>query len=460
MTRIAKAPTIDFTAVRKELRLPGDFPAPAAAEAAQPPAGLPREDLTAVPFVTIDPATSRDLDQAMHLSKRGTGYRVRYAIADVAAFVTPGGALDTETWARGLTVYLPGEKIPLHPPVLSEGQASLLPDETRPAVVWTIDVDADGATNAVTVGRALIRSRAKLDYAISVAKLPEPIALLPALGRILVARGLARGAVNLPIPEQEAERDGDGWRLALRRQTPMEEYNAQISLLTGAAAGTMMLDGGVGLLRTMPPPAPEAVQRLHTCAQALGVPWPDGATIGEVVASTPPDDPRGAAFLDAAAELMRGAGYTAFDGTPPEQPLHSAMGLPYAHVTAPIRRLADRYATEVCLALHAGQEIPAWAREALPRLPEVMRDTDRRASAAERAAIDLVEAVLLAGRVGEKFEAAVLDLDGRGRDGGLIAVDELGVIARCEGRLPLGERITVVLAEADPATRKVLFKAA
>src|SRR5690348_17645040 len=100
----------------------------------------PATDLTDVPFVTIDPATSRDLDQAMHLSRRDTGgYRVRYAIADVASFVRPGGALEAETWVRGQTVYLPDGRIPLHPEVLGEGAASLLPDGDRPAVVWTID---------------------------------------------------------------------------------------------------------------------------------------------------------------------------------------------------------------------------------------------------------------------------------------------------------------------------------
>lgn len=94
---------------------------------------------------------------------------------------------------------------------------------------------------------------------------------------------------------------------------------------------------------------------------------------------------------------MRGAGYTAFDGAVPQQPEHGGVAAAYAHVTAPLRRLADRFATEVCLALHEGTGVPEWARQALPKLPDVMTVTDHLASAAEHGAVDLAEAVLLPG---------------------------------------------------------------
>lgn len=131
---------------------------------------LPSHDATDIPLFTIDPPASTDLDQAMHLSRRPGdgghgGYRVRYAIADVAAFVTPGGALDAEVHRRVTTLYFPDGKVPLHPACLSEGAASLLPDHTCPAVLWTLDLDADGRTETVDVRRALVRSRAKLNYA-------------------------------------------------------------------------------------------------------------------------------------------------------------------------------------------------------------------------------------------------------------------------------------------------------
>jgi exoribonuclease R len=394
---------------------------------------------------------------------------VYYAIADVIAVVRPGGPLEAETWKRGQTIYLPDGKVPLHPPVLSEGAASLLPDQTRAAVLWTIDLDADGATTAVHVERATVRSRAKLDYVgvqsdVDAGRVHPSIALLPEIGKLLVARALDRGAIDLPMPEQEVEPQGNGWRLTLRAPAAVEEWNAQISLLTGMAAARIMLDGGLGLLRTMPPPPPEAVGRLKTVAAALGISWPHGATPGTVIAGVNPAEPRAAAFIDQAAELMRGAGYTAFDGPPPEQPLHGAVAAPYAHVTAPLRRLADRYATEACLALTAGVAVPEWVRESLPRLPEVMSTTDRTAGAAARAAIDLTEAVLLQGRVGEEFEGAVVDVDNNHRDGhrkgGAVAIVDPPVRARCEGSdLPLGERIRVRLIQADPEHRKVLFQA-
>ena len=465
------APQIDFAALRGELRLPGDFPAEALAEATAAAAGtaLPAVDRTDVPFVTIDPATSRDLDQAMHLSRRpGGGYRVRYAIADVASYVRPGGPLEAETWVRGQTIYLPDGRIPLHPAVLSEDAVSLFPDVERAAVVWTIDLDGDGATVGVELERARVRSRAKLDYVgvqreVDAGTAAEPYALLPELGALLARRAADRGAVNLPLPEQEVERDGGGWRLVLRAPLAVEEHNAQISLLTGMAAASLMLRGGVGLLRTMPAPKAEAVAKLQAAAKSLGVLWPSGASVGSVVASVDPATPRGAAFLDQAADLLRGAAYTAFDGAAPEQTGHGGVGAPYAHVTAPLRRLADRYATEVCLALHTGAAIPEWARAALPRLPKTMADTDRLAGSANRASIDLAEAVLLHDRVGEVFGAGVVDLDqpGKGRQpGGTVAIDDPAVRARCRGSLPLGARIRARLTVADPATRKVEFEQA
>lgn len=461
------AETIDFAALRLELDLPEQFPAAAQAEAEAAAVGvpLPATDRTDLPFVTIDPVTSRDLDQAVCLERRANGgYRVHYAIADVAAYVTAGGRLEAETWRRGQTVYLPDGKVPLHPTVLSEDVVSLLPGVDRAAMLWTIDVSADGATETIRLERARVRSRAKLDYLgvqsdVDAGTLAEPIALLPELGRLLVTRGLARGAVNLPLPEQEIEHSEQGWRLSLRGPVPVEEWNAQISLLTGCAAASLMLNGKIGLLRTMPAPDPQAVARLRTAAHGLGIGWPDGLTVGQVMAALDPSQPTAAAFIDEAAELLRGAGYTAFSGELPDDPGHGAVAAPYAHVTAPLRRLADRYVTETCLALYEGREVPDWAAKALPELPEVMSRTDRVSSAAERGAIDLVEATLLAGRLGETFPAVVLDTN-HGKPGGMIALTEPPVRARCDGDLSAGERITARLTIADPVKRQVRFEVA
>jgi len=459
------APHIDFGALRRELKLPTQFSLAAQRDAdraaAAPPPEMP--DRTDIEFVTIDPAGSMDLDQAMCLSRRaGGGYRVRYAIADVTSFVPSGSALEAETWTRGQTIYLPDGRIPLHPVTLSEGAASLLPDRTRPAVIWTVDLDADGATGAVHVERGLVRSRAQLTYAgVAAGPMPEPVEVLPEIGKLLIDRGLDRGAINLPIPAQEVEQVDGGWRLRYVTPSPIEDFNAQISLLAGMCAARIMLDGRIGLLRTMPAPDARAVGRLRAAARSLHVDWPDGVSPGRVIAAVNGADPRGAAFLGHAPDLMRGAGYTAFDGEVPAAPEHGGVAAAYAHVTAPLRRLSDRYATEVCLALVAGREVPDGVCDALPRLPEVMASTGHLASAADRGAIDLAEAVLLSGRVGEEFDAAVLDVDeekpGHERRG-VIAIDEPAIRARCRGAgLILGERVRVRLVSADPVTRTVAF---
>ena len=249
----------------------------------------------------------------------------------------------------------------------------------------------------------------------------------------------------------------------------MEEHNAQISLLTGMAAADIMLAGRVGLLRTMP--------RAEAGGGGTGCGRPPrrwactGRTArrsGEVLARLDPAQPRAAAFVDQAAELMRGAAYTAFDGAPPEQPEHGGVAAAYAHVTAPLRRLADRYATEVCLALHAGRPVPDWARAALPRLPEVMAahrpDGRRRPAGARRT-----------GRGGAAGAPGGRDLRrrrsstwthhptaspvpaGARRNGGAGRPAGTGPLP---GELPLGERVRVRLVTADPAARKVLFELA
>ena len=142
----AAAEEPDFAAIRAEFAVPEEFPAEVLAEAeerARTPE-LPELDATDVPLVTLDPPGSRDLDQAVHLARRTDGFRVTYAIADVGSFVRPGGVVDAEARRRGQTLYSPDRRTPLHPPVLSEGAASLLPDQLRPAVLWTIDLDDDG----------------------------------------------------------------------------------------------------------------------------------------------------------------------------------------------------------------------------------------------------------------------------------------------------------------------------
>ena len=140
----------------------------------------------------------------MQLERRDGGYRVRYAIADVAEFVERGGAIEREAWARGETVYCPDLRIPLYPQVLSENAASLLPGVDRPAVVFTIDLDETGEQTAVSVQRAMVRSRHQFDYA---GLSGEHAALLQQIGELRQALEIARGGLQLQVPEQTIVHD-------------------------------------------------------------------------------------------------------------------------------------------------------------------------------------------------------------------------------------------------------------
>src|SRR4051794_2601685 len=131
-----------ITKIQSELKVSPAF-APEVEEAARRAAAAPRLpdlDRTDLPFVTIDPASSVDLDQAVHIERDGKGYVVHYAIADVAAFIEPGDPVDLAANERGETLYGADSKLPLHPTTLSEDAASLLPDQVRPALLWTIRV--------------------------------------------------------------------------------------------------------------------------------------------------------------------------------------------------------------------------------------------------------------------------------------------------------------------------------
>ncbi|HEV7194083.1 MAG TPA: RNB domain-containing ribonuclease [Jatrophihabitantaceae bacterium] len=463
--RVAGAP-LDFAALRDELEVPGDFAAPVLAEAQERAANptLPVADATDIPFVTIDPAGSRDLDQALHIERRGTGYRVHYAIADVAAFVRPGSLLEAEARRRGETFYFPDTRVPLHPPSLSENAASLLPDQVRPAVLWQIDLEASGMVAGFDVRRARVRSRAQLDYVgvqqqLDSAAAPDAFVLLREVGERLLAIARANHAIDLDLPEQEVIADGDGaWTLTVRQPLPVEAFNAQLSILTGRCAAQLMLQHRVGLLRTVPAPDTGAIGALRRAAKALHIDWPHGAAPGDVLASVDRADPHRVAFIEHAASLLRGAGYVAFDGSLPEQTMHAGIGAPYAHVTAPLRRLVDRYATEVSLSLHAGVPVPSWTLSQLPQLPGIMRQADALAHAVDRAVVDMTEACLLQNRIGETFAATVIDADDHAAT---IMLDDPAVRARCSGAgLESGSRISARLDTADVAARQVHFVAA
>ena len=452
--------------IQAELDVTPEFPAEveeAAARAAADPK-LPDLDRTDLELVTIDPPSAMDLDQALLIERAGDGYRVYYAIADVAAFVSSGDPVDQEAHRRGQTLYGADSKIPLHPKVISEDAGSLLPDRVRPALLWTIDVDKTGEGTDVVVERALVRSRAKLDYEGVQKQLDDGVAdewlrLLAEVGRLRQEREATRGGVSLPIPEQEVDVQGDSWNLEFRPLVPVELWNAQISLLTGFAAAYLMVQGAVGLLRTLPPPDPRDVERLRRTARALHIDWPGDQDYPDFIRGLDPNKPAHAAMVVSCTRLLRGSGYVAFNGEVPDQPAHSALASEYAHVTAPLRRLVDRYAGEICVALCAGTEIPAWVVDRMADVPQIMSESGRKASAYESAVVDLVEAALLAPRLGESFDGVIIEVLEKDPRRGVLTVDEPAVEARVVGEadLPLGTEAQVELTTADVKARKVEF---
>ncbi|MET1060327.1 MAG: RNB domain-containing ribonuclease [Nocardioides sp.] len=456
-----------IAAVQADMKVSPDFPEDvekaAAAAAADP--RLPELDRTDIPFVTVDPEGARDLDQALHLERSGDGFLVHYAIADLAAFITPGDPVDVEANRRGETLYGADSKVPLHPTAISEDAGSLLPDQVRPALLWSLTLDATGEGTGVTVERALVRSRAQLTYdqvqaSIDDGSADQVFGLLREVGTLRLEREARNGGVSLPLPEQEIDIVEDRWHLEFRSQHPVEQWNAQISLLTGMAAAHLMIEGRTGLLRTLPPADPRDVRRLRLAAKALHIDWPETMDYPELIRSLDPALPNHAAMVVACTRLLRGSGYVGFHGEVPAQPGHAALAAEYAHCTAPLRRLVDRYAGEICLALCAGTDVPEWVLEKLDEVPETMRESGRRAHQYENAVLALVEAASLQSRIGETFTGVVVEVDEKNDTRGEITVQEPAVEAAVTGAhaLPLGEEVEVTLVTADPGTRKVEFR--
>lgn len=452
-----------FAAIRTELAVPEAFSDEvlAAAETAFP-ADVSRVDARHLRFIAIDPPGATDLDQAFYAERRGDGYRVFYAIADVGAFLEPGGVIDHEARTRGTTLYSPDMRTPLHPEIISEDRGSLLAGTEKPALLWTIDLDSDGGPIDSRLERATVKISEAIDYRTAATRIEagtdESLTLLRTVGKLRQEQEADRGGVSLNLPSQEiVERDGN-YGLEYDASLPVEGWNAQISLLTGIVAGHAMHDASVGILRTLPPSRKQDLRRLRRQAVALGVEWPDDVDYAQFIRTVQPDTPSTNAFLLKAARSFRGAGYVAMNGSQPEHPEHGAIASIYAHVTAPLRRLVDRFGNEILLALHAGEEPPAWAVEALDELPSLMGRAKSKDSALERSMVDFVEAMVLAPHLNEVFKAFVVDVDER-KERATIQLCEPAVVVRMNPKgFELAEEIELRLEAVDPVARTVNFQ--
>ncbi|WP_124055375.1 RNB domain-containing ribonuclease [Arcanobacterium ihumii] len=491
-TRLAVSDAISV--LKANLGIPIEFSPQALAEASEATHIDIRtlRDYTDIPFVTLDPEGSRDLDQAVFLEETTDGFTVYYAIAALHLFVKPNGALDKELRERGQSVYLPDGTIPLHPREISEDAASLLPAVDRPAYVWTHELDRSGQLLRSQIRLGRVRSRAQLSYTQVQAivdgsdKLPPEaphslVYLLKTIGELRMRAEIERGGISLDLPEQRIESTDEGFKLVFRELTAVENWNAQISLLTGMAAAAMMTKGNVGLLRILPPAHDADVERLRRVANALGLHWGQRTSYPEFLHTLDPRDGAALVFLDQAAGLFRGAGYLSLPEREdtkgePDRRVHGAIAAEYAHVTAPLRRLADRYGLEVCRCLCEGDPIPEWVTEMLPQLPLIMNESNRRVNTLEKRALGAVEGLILQGREGEEFTATVIELkdkyEQKGQKGkvtqsaeeeslqrGKIMLGEPALEATVYGEnLPLGEKISVVLDQVDLVKGKSYFR--
>jgi len=443
--------------IRKQFQLTAAFPqhVTQAAERAAKRALTEHVDRTSMPFVTLDPASSTDLDQALSIERSGKDLLLHYAIADVAWFVDDGDALDEEAWQRGTSQYLPDGKVSLYPAAIGEAAASLLPDGPRPAVVFTSRIMPDGDVQLEGAERALIRSRAKLAYA-TVRQEDLPDGLGDIADRIRAAED-RRGAGRVDPPEQEVEPAGDGrYTLRFRQRYPTEDQNAALSLATNLAIAKALQEHKTGLFRVMPEPDARAIGRLRQTAHAFGLQWPRMASLSQYERTLDPTDPKQAAFMMAIRRAGARASYAPYEEG--LLPWHAAIAAPYVHATAPLRRLADRYVVQATLAVANGQKVPSTVSEAFTRLQPVMDRANSLGGRIERAVIGLAEAMMLEGRIGEHFDAVVTDKDDRGAR---IQLCDHPVVERVNvGELGPGDALQVRLTKVDVKKRRIKFEQA
>ncbi len=447
-----------LAAIRSQFQLPAVFPpeSEAAAETAARQTFTDRVDRTNIPFVTLDPLSSTDLDQAFAIEQSGTDLILRYAIADVGSFVPEGDPVDTEAWKRGQTIYMPDGKISLYPTVLCEGAASLLPDGDRPAVIFTVRVAAEGATSLDGVERAIVRSCAKLGYAtVRPQDLPNGF---DELARRITAAEDARGASRVDPPQQQVVEGPDGcFCLEFRPMSAAEQSNACLSLAANLAVADALYAHGTGLFRVMPEPDDWSIRRLRHSAKAFGLDWPKAMSLEDRQRTLDPNDPKQAAFMLAIRRAGAHASYAPFRAG--ERPWHSTMRATYVHATAPLRRLADRYVIEAALAVANGRPVPDGVNAAFQRLPDVMNRAESKAGQVDSAVLELAEAVVLTDRIGEMFDGTVTDIDRK--RGARIQICDPAIITRVppEG-LQIGAPVRLRLDEADPARRLTRFSIA
>lgn len=455
----AEALSDGLAAIAKQYALPSAFPADvlkaADAAAGQSPAigqSSGRYDATQIPFVTLDPASSTDLDQAFHLTLEGDEILLHYALADISDFVPFDSLLEEEAWKRGVTIYGMPAKIPLYPSAISQRAASLLPDGPRPAILVVVSIAVDGAIRLRSVERVVCASQAKLAYDnVDLSSLPY----LEQFANRMWMNEAKRGSVRFDFPQQEVVKDDaapGGVRLELRGPLYSETVNSTLSLAVNMALGDLLCNAKQGLFRVMDEPQQRAIDRLRREAHAMGIPWSNEETLKDLQRRLDPRDVNHQRFLLTLRRAGGRASYAVY--AEDKHPWHAAVGATYVHATAPMRRLADRYVLDLAWLLMHRQPIPTLLLERIAALPAAMAAGEGRSKAVDRAVIDLVEAVSLQNRIGELLEAEVVDASA-----GIVQTFDSAIRSRAAKLTKAndGDIVRVRIDRADPSTRQVVL---
>lgn len=452
-----RALKLGIDSIVEQFQLPRSFSPEIESEAARASSGFQlqdgnRRDLTGLPFVTLDPTTSTDLDQAFYLEEDGETIVLYYALADIGAFAPHNGYVAQEAWKRGVTIYGIEGKIPLYPKSLSQHAASLLPEGPRPAILVTVSIAKDGTLHLHGVESIYCASRAKLAYdAIDIRNYP----LLKAFAERMWLNDLSRGAMRIDSPQQEVIADETapgGVRLELRSRLYSEVVNSALSLAVNIALGELLRNAEVGLFRTMDTPNENAIRQLRRSAHAFGIEWHLAESLYDLQRRLDPNNASHQRFL---LETRRSGGRASYEiFSSKKKPWHSAIAATYVHATAPMRRLADRYVLDLALLIANRKTVPESLIEVISLLPESMQRSENRANGVDRAVIDLIEAVSLQHRIGEVLDAEVVDADA-----GIVQTQQGAIRARASNlpRCNHGDKVKVRIEEANPAKRRVRF---